>query len=69
MGALDIDSAGNIIGYGTEIGAFVRLDDLKPGYAFGHLDRAIIQDTPGHFRLGNARPRRSCHDITQPVLC
>jgi len=42
MGSLDIDEEGNVIGYGTEIGAFVRLDDLQPGYAFGQLDRAII---------------------------
>ncbi len=42
MGSLDIDREGNIIGYGTEIGAFVRLDDLQPGYAFGQLDRSII---------------------------
>ncbi len=32
------------IGYGTEIGAFLRLDDLQPGYAFGHLDRSIIMN-------------------------
>jgi len=44
MGSLDIDSAGKVIGYGTEIGAFVRLDDLQPGYAFGQLDRAIIMN-------------------------
>ena len=42
MGSLDIDSEGNIIGYGTETGAFVRLDDLQPGYAFGQIDRTII---------------------------
>lgn len=42
MGSLDIDTSGKVIGYGTEIGAFVRLDDLTPGYAFGQLDRAII---------------------------
>ncbi len=42
MGSLSIDSNGNIIGYGTEIGAFLRLDDLQPGYAFGQIDRAII---------------------------
>jgi hypothetical protein len=42
MGSLDIDENGNIIGYGTEIGAFLRLDDLSPGYAFGQIDRAII---------------------------
>ncbi len=42
MGSLDIDGDGNIIGYGTEIGAFLRLDDLQPGYALGQIDRAII---------------------------
>jgi hypothetical protein len=44
MGALDIDPDGKLIGYGTEVGAFVRLDDLQPGYAFGQLDRAIIMN-------------------------
>ncbi len=44
MGSLEISSEGRIIGYGTEIGAFVRLDDLQPGYAFGQLDRAIIMN-------------------------
>jgi len=42
MGSLDIDDRGDIIGYGTEIGAFLRLDDLQPGYAFGQIDRSII---------------------------
>ncbi len=42
MGSLDLDPQGHIIGYGTEIGAFLRLDDLQPGYALGQIDRAII---------------------------
>lgn len=42
MGSLDIAADGSVLGYGTEIGAFVRLDDLQQGYAFGQLDRAII---------------------------
>jgi hypothetical protein len=42
MGSIELDPEGNPIGYGTEIGAFLRLDDLQPGYAFGHLDRSII---------------------------
>lgn len=42
MGSLTIDHQGRVIAYGTEIGAFLRLDDLHPGYAFGQLDRAII---------------------------
>jgi energy-coupling factor transporter ATP-binding protein EcfA2 len=44
MGSLEIDPQGNVIGYGTEVGAFVRLDDLLPGYAFGQLDRSIIMN-------------------------
>lgn len=44
MGSLDIDQEGKVVGYGTEIGAFVRLDDLQSGYAFGHLDRSIIMN-------------------------
>jgi len=44
MGSIELDSKGCPIGYGTEIGAFLRLDDLQPGYAFGHLDRSIIMN-------------------------
>jgi hypothetical protein len=44
MGSIELDEDGNPIGYGTEIGAFLRLDDLQPGYAFGHLDRSIIMN-------------------------
>ncbi len=33
-----------ITGYGTEIGAFVRLDDLEAGYAFKELDRSIFMN-------------------------
>lgn len=42
MGSLEIARDGGLIGYGTEIGAFIRLDDLQQGYAFGQIDRAII---------------------------
>jgi energy-coupling factor transporter ATP-binding protein EcfA2 len=42
MGSININDQDNIVAYGTEIGAFLRLDDLHPGYAFGQLDRAII---------------------------
>lgn len=44
MGSLEINSKGDIIGYGTEIGAFLRLDDLQPGFAFGQMDRSIIMN-------------------------
>ncbi len=42
MGSLDLKENGDIIAYGTETGAFLRIDDLKPGYAFGQIDRSIL---------------------------
>ena len=42
MGSLEITEEGEIKSYGTEVGAFVRLDDLQSGYAFGVIDRSII---------------------------
>ena len=33
-----------VIGCGTEIGAFVRLDDLEQGYAFNEIDRSIFMN-------------------------
>lgn len=44
MGSLQIMDDGQVLGFGTETGAFVRLDDLQPGYAFGQIDRAIIMN-------------------------
>lgn len=41
MGYLAKDESGKILAYGTEIGAFVRTDDLDPTYAFAQLDRGI----------------------------
>ncbi len=43
MGSLEARADG-IAAYGTEIGAFVRLDDLSPGYALGNIDRSIIMN-------------------------
>ncbi len=42
MGSLQISPEGQLQGFGTETGAFVRLDDLQLGYAFGTMDRAIF---------------------------
>ncbi|MFA6619080.1 MAG: phosphoenolpyruvate carboxykinase [Candidatus Neomarinimicrobiota bacterium] len=42
MGSIDLNEDGEVVGFGTETGAFVRLDDLQPGYAFGQIDRSII---------------------------
>jgi energy-coupling factor transporter ATP-binding protein EcfA2 len=44
MGSLAISEDGQVIGYGTEVGAFVRLDDLQSGYALGQIDRTIIMN-------------------------
>lgn len=43
MGYFSIED-GKIMGYGTEIGAFVRLDDLDQGYAFKEIDRSIFMN-------------------------
>lgn len=44
MGYLKKEEDGTICGYGTEIGAFVRVDDLDPSYAFEQLDRGIYSN-------------------------
>lgn len=41
MGFLKYDENGRVLGFGTEIGAFVRIDDLDPSYAYQQLDRGI----------------------------
>ncbi len=42
MGSIEKGPKKSLLAYGTETGAFLRLDDLQPGYAFGRLDAAII---------------------------
>lgn len=42
MGSLRVVKGEGVLAYGTEVGAFVRLDDLQPGYAFDQVDRSII---------------------------
>ncbi|NLN98388.1 MAG: hypothetical protein GX127_08445 [Eubacteriaceae bacterium] len=51
MGSLHFDESGNLMALGTEIGAFVRLDDLQPGYAYSTMDRSIFMNP----NLVNAR--------------
>lgn len=43
MGTFKIED-GKLMGYGTEIGAFVRLDDLDTGYAYQEIDRAVFMN-------------------------
>lgn len=51
MGSIEIAANGDAIGFGTEVGAFLRLDDLQPGFAFGQMDRSIIMSA----HMTNAR--------------
>ncbi|MFL0268462.1 phosphoenolpyruvate carboxykinase [Candidatus Clostridium radicumherbarum] len=44
MGVLKLNDKGKALGYGTETGAFVRLDDLDQGYAFKEIDRSIFMN-------------------------
>ena len=43
MGSLQMRD-GQVVGVGTEIGAFVRLDDLQPGYAYAEIERSIFMN-------------------------
>jgi len=62
MGSLEIGADGRVLGYGTEIGAFVRLDDLQQGYAFGQMDRAIIM-SPNRVNARVVLPVTSLDDV------
>ncbi|ANZ61277.1 hypothetical protein [Secundilactobacillus paracollinoides] len=41
MGSFAFDADGNMYAQGTEIGAFVRLDDLSSAVAFNNMDRGV----------------------------
>ncbi|MBN2160351.1 MAG: phosphoenolpyruvate carboxykinase [Spirochaetes bacterium] len=64
MGSLDIDGEGGILGYGTEIGAFIRLDDITPGYAFRRIDRSIIM-SPGRVNTRLVLPVTTIDEINR----
>lgn len=42
MGSIHINESGKVVAQGTEIGAFVRLDDLDKGTAYRDMDRSIF---------------------------
>ncbi|MGB9858795.1 MAG: phosphoenolpyruvate carboxykinase [Moorellaceae bacterium] len=44
MGSLRLERQGRVVAVGTEIGAFVRLDDLAPGFAYEEIDRSIFMN-------------------------
>ena len=51
MGSMGIEADGRVTAYGTEVGAFVRLDDLQPGYVYTEIDRSVLMNP----HLTNAR--------------
>lgn len=55
---------GRVYGYGTEIGAFVRLDDLDTGYAFKQLDRSIFMN-PDKINARLITPVSTYEEITE----
>jgi hypothetical protein len=67
MGSLELTPDGRILGYGTETGAFVRLDDLHRGYAFGQLDRAIFM-SPHKVNARVVIPVTTLDEILAPHL-
>ncbi|MBF0459036.1 MAG: phosphoenolpyruvate carboxykinase [Nitrospirae bacterium] len=64
MGSLNFDDEKGIAGYGTEIGAFVRLDDLQPGYAYAEIDRSIFM-SPDRTNARLIIPITTYYDITR----
>lgn len=44
MGVLKLNGVSKPLGYGTETGAFVRMDDLDVGYAYKEIDRSIFMN-------------------------
>ena len=66
MGSLEIDSQGRVVAYGTETGAFVRLDDLQPGYAYSTIDRSIFMN-PHEVNARVIVPYSNYNDIIRPT--
>lgn len=62
MGYIKLNGGKKPLGYGTEIGAFVRLDDLGPGYAFKEIDRCIFMN-PDKINARLVMPVSSYKDI------
>ncbi|TYB96768.1 MAG: ATPase [Kosmotoga sp.] len=65
MGSLEIIKD-HVVAFGTETGAFVRLDDLQPGYAYSAMDRSIFMNPEEH----NARvivPYSNYEEIIKPT--
>ena len=61
MGTLKLQD-NKIMAYGTEVGAFVRLDDLDQGYAFKEIDKSIFMN-PDKTNARLVMPVASYNDI------
>ncbi len=64
MGVVKLNQEGKPLGFGTEIGAFVRLDDLDSGYAFREIDRSIFMN-PDKINARLVIPVASYKEITK----
>ena len=62
MGYLTMNGGNKPLAYGTEIGAFVRLDDLDAGYALKEIDRSIFMN-PDKINARLVMPVASYKDI------
>ncbi|RKX57141.1 MAG: hypothetical protein DRP24_01275 [Thermotoga sp.] len=65
MASLAIEN-GKVVAYGTEIGAFVRLDDLPPGYAYHTMDRSIFMN-PDQINARVIVPFGNYEEIIKPT--
>lgn len=65
MGSLDVVN-GRVVAYGTETGAFVRLDDLPPGYAYYTMDRSIFMN-PDQINARVIVPFNNYKEIVTPT--
>lgn len=66
MGSLDILEDGTVVAYGTETGAFVRLDDLQPSYAYSTMDRSIFMN-PNETNARVIVPYSNYDEIIKPT--
>jgi len=64
MGYLTLKEGSKPLAFGTEIGAFVRLDDLDAGYAFKEIDRSIFMN-PDKINARLVMPVASYKDIVK----
>ncbi|GAA0737947.1 phosphoenolpyruvate carboxykinase [Clostridium oceanicum] len=64
MGVVKLDGDNKPKGFGTETGAFVRLDDLDAGYAFKQIDRSIFMN-PDKVNARLVIPVASYKEITK----